>query len=194
MPALSIVMPCFDLGRSARVLEAYDRQTCDDFELIAVDDASRDAGTTVLAGFRPRRYPLRVERLGRNAGPAARNRGLELAQAPLVLFAGDDILPDPGLVAGHLAARTPPRRPTTPWPCSAASPWPADMPCNALMHTVDGAARSSSHAPTSPTARNTTTAFYGERVAEDALPARHRRSPLRHRLPVRGLRGRELAA
>jgi len=138
MPALSIVMPCFERAHDlVHVLDAYDRQSSDDFELIAVDDASRDATPELLRTYRPRRYTLRVERLARNAGPAtARNRGLEIAAAPLVLFAGDDILPDAGFVAGHLAAHA-----ATPDPQVAVLgrvDWPADMPRNTLMRHVDG--------------------------------------------------------
>lgn len=138
MLALSIVMPCHDRAHDLRrVLEAYDRQTSDDFELIAVDDASRDATPDVLARHRPRRYPLRVERLARNAGPAtARNRGLELARGALVLFVGDDILPDAGLVAGHLAAHA--AAPDAEVAVLGRVEWPADMPRNSLMRHVDG--------------------------------------------------------
>jgi len=138
MPALSVVMPCHNRAHDlTRVLEAYERQSTQDFELIAVDDASHDATPAVLANYRPRHYHLRVERLARNAGPAtARNRGLELVGAPLVLFAGDDIVPDADLIAGHLAAHA--ATPAAEVAVLGRVAWPADMPRNTLMTHVDG--------------------------------------------------------
>jgi glycosyltransferase involved in cell wall biosynthesis len=138
-PAISLVMPCHERAHDlARVLRAYDAQEGDvPFEIVAVDDGSRDTTGTVLAGYRPRRYALRVERLAVNSGPAAaRNRGLELAQAPIVLFVGDDIVPAPDLVAGHVRAHQ-----AHPDPGAAILgrvAWPADLPRTTLMEHIDG--------------------------------------------------------
>ena len=138
-PAISLVMPCYERAHDlARVLRAYDEQIGDvAFEIIAVDDASRDATGAVLAGYRPRRFALRCERVAVNSGPAtARNRGLQLAQAPIVLFVGDDIVPAPDLVAGHVRAHQ-----AHPEPGAAILgrvAWPEDLPRTTLMEHIDG--------------------------------------------------------
>ena len=138
-PAISLVMPCHERAHDlARVLRAWDEQAGDvPFELIAVDDASRDATTAVLTGYRPRRYTLRTLRLEANSGPAAaRNRGLEHVQAPLVLFVGDDIVPAADLVAAHVQAHA--RAPDPGVAILGRVDWPPDLPRTTLMEHIDG--------------------------------------------------------
>ncbi|HJS29139.1 MAG TPA: glycosyltransferase, partial [Anaerolineales bacterium] len=139
MPSISLIMPCYNRAHDlVRTLEAYDRQAdSPDFELIAVDDDSDDATYKVLSRYTPARYALRVERLDGNRGPAAaRNRGIELAQAPLILFVGDDIRPDENLVRGHLAAHR--RYKSEPEAVLGRVRWPQDLPVNTLMEHIDG--------------------------------------------------------
>ncbi len=139
MPSLSIVMPCHNRAHDLiKTLRAYDRQNVDEpFELIAVDDASSDASYEVLASYQPERYDLRVARLESNRGPAAaRNHGLEMVRAPLVLFVGDDIIPDQNLVRGHLAAHQHERQ--TEVAILGQVAWPEDLPVNTLMSHIDG--------------------------------------------------------
>ena len=139
MYAISLIMPCHERAHDlVRTLQGYDRQTgSEPFEIVAVDDGSRDATQAVLRGYRPQRFALRVERLERNIGPAAaRNRGLELVQGPLVLFVGDDIVPDPQFVAAHLSAHAHAPEPTVAVLGRVA--WPADLPTNTLMTHIDG--------------------------------------------------------
>jgi GT2 family glycosyltransferase len=103
---LSVVVPT--LGRPAllaRVLDRLERQAAPPgaFEVVVVADAAErdlDALDAAVAGrpFRARR--LQAERPGASA---ARNAGWRAAAAPLVLFLDDDVLPEPWLVAGHLA-------------------------------------------------------------------------------------------
>jgi len=138
MVALSIVMPCFNRAHDLRrLLEAYDQQRGDEpFELIAVDDASTDSTYQVLSSYRPARYTLRVQRLSQNSGPAAaRNRGIQLVKAPVVLFVGDDILPHPDLVRGHLVAHRHYAQPNL--AILGKIVWPPDLPVNTLMAHID---------------------------------------------------------
>ena len=139
VPELSIVMPCHNRAHDlVNVLRAYDRQYGDDeFELIAVDDASSDATYEVLMSYRPARYQMHVERTPENKGPAmARNQGITLANAPVILFVGDDILPDERLVLGHITAHrhyNPPQVAVL-----GRCDWPDDLPVNTLMAHIDG--------------------------------------------------------
>lgn len=139
MYAVSVVMPChnrsFDLPR---VLAAYEGQDGDvPFEIIAVDDGSTDATWDILSSYRPSRFALRVERLSRSRGPAAaRNRGIALAQSPLLLFVGDDILPAPRFVQGHWEAHQ--AHPEQEVAILGRVAWSPQIPVSALMKHIDG--------------------------------------------------------
>src|SRR4051794_27416912 len=105
-PRLSVVIPSYDRREAlGRCLEALGRQTADPsaFEVVVVLDGSTDGSAEMLAGLRPR-HALRVERKANGGVASARNRGLELAAAPVVLFLDDDIVATPGLVEAHLRA------------------------------------------------------------------------------------------
>ena len=110
------VMPHWtsDFGRSRRHLEAAVRaifeQTDTDWELVVVDDGSKDpaalACLRALAERRPRQVHLIVESSNRGAG-AARNIGVRWAAArrsPFVLFLDADDLSRPGRLAAVRAA------------------------------------------------------------------------------------------
>lgn len=138
-PAISIIMPCFNHDYDlARILARYDEQDAGEaFEVIAVDDGSRDRTYEVLCGYRPQRFAMQVVRQERNQGPAAaRNRGIALAQAPLVAFVGDDILPERDFVRGHLEAHRRLASPTL--AVLGKTVWGKDLPVNSLMAYIDG--------------------------------------------------------
>ena len=104
-PTVSVVIPTYN--RSARlqhVLTALSRQTYDPsrFEVVVVSDGSTDETEAYLAGATTP-FDLVVASQP-NAGPAAaRNQGVELARAPLVLFIDDDVMATADLVAEHVA-------------------------------------------------------------------------------------------
>lgn len=88
-----------------RVLDGYERQTAGrgSFELIVVADAAEPdpAGVDTAIGERP--YPVRRLR-GEVPGLSAnRNAGSRAAGTPLLLFTDNDTIPEPQLVAEHLA-------------------------------------------------------------------------------------------
>ncbi len=105
----SVVLPTH--GRRAsllRVLRALGRQDAPagTFEVVVVCDGDVDGSTAACRALAPESpYALRVIEQP-NAGPAAaRNRGVAEAQAPLIVFLDDDVVPDAGLIAAHLAAQ-----------------------------------------------------------------------------------------
>jgi glycosyltransferase involved in cell wall biosynthesis len=139
MPAISIIMPCHNRAYDLqRVLAAFDAQdNVAPFELVAIDDASDDTTYEILRSYQSVRYTLSAERFERNRGPAAaRNRGIQLARSPLVLFVGDDILPEADLVRRHLEAHC--RYPAPEVAILGRVTWPDDMPQNTLMRHIDG--------------------------------------------------------
>jgi len=92
-PEVSVVVPVHQAARTLpALLERLERQTLDRarFEVLIVDDASRD-GTAEVAAASP---VTRVIRTDRNAGSyAARNRGIVEARGRHLAFTDGDCLP-----------------------------------------------------------------------------------------------------
>lgn len=75
------------------------------FEVIIVDDGSRDGTPSVLATLAERNLSLVPIALPANRGPShARNVGWRRARAPVVAFTDDDCRPEPGWLAALMAA------------------------------------------------------------------------------------------
>jgi glycosyltransferase involved in cell wall biosynthesis len=101
-PSFSVVIPTYQRPRTLfRVLDALGlQQDAPDFEVVVVDDGSADETPRLLAGYRAS-YPFRFL-VQENAGPAAaRNRGIEEACGRLILFLGDDTVPEARLLSVH---------------------------------------------------------------------------------------------
>jgi glycosyltransferase involved in cell wall biosynthesis len=94
-PDISVVVSTRDRApQLARLLESLRRQTLDaeEFEVVVVDDGSRDATPDVLARETRRgELQLRMVRLADARGPAAgRNAGWRAARAQVIAFTDDD--------------------------------------------------------------------------------------------------------
>jgi len=101
----SIIIPTYNrLQDLQRVVEAVRDQTVPggfECELVVVDDGSDDGTWEWLSSQsgEPGMVAVRQE----NAGPAsARNRGVEAASGHIVIFLGDDTVPEPGWLVTHL--------------------------------------------------------------------------------------------
>jgi GT2 family glycosyltransferase len=112
--SVSVVVPtCGRLDLLDRCLDALTRQTLapSRYEVIIVDDEPSHNTLHLVAGWRAR-TALRGPRLVyiSNAGPhgpaAARNRGWQVAQAPLIAFTDDDTVPAASWLESGLAAFT----------------------------------------------------------------------------------------
>ncbi|HEX2501374.1 MAG TPA: glycosyltransferase [Methylomirabilota bacterium] len=102
---VSFVIPTFD-GEATLplVLDALARQTAGrDFEVVVVDDGSRDATPRVLEAYSAP-YRLRVLRQPNQGPAAARNQGVREARGQLIVFLGDDTVPEPEFLTQHLTA------------------------------------------------------------------------------------------
>jgi len=93
VPAVSIVVPCFNGGRFIdQLLVSLGCQTLRDFELIIIDDGSHDDTRAKLAALDT---SIKVI-LQDNQGPgAARNAGITQARAPIILALDCDDTLDP---------------------------------------------------------------------------------------------------
>src|SRR5882757_1786318 len=103
-PEISVVLATFDRRHSLpRAIASVQAQQGVRFELIIVDDASRDGTAAYLAGLEDPR--IRVMTGDHNRGPsAARNRGFAAAHADLVAFLDSDDVYRPGRLAAPFAA------------------------------------------------------------------------------------------
>jgi glycosyltransferase involved in cell wall biosynthesis len=103
-PDISVVLATYDRRHSLpRAIASVLSQQGARFELIIVDDASRDDTLAYLATLADPR--IRVLASDRNRGPsAARNRGLTAARGELVAFLDSDDAYRPGRLAAPLAA------------------------------------------------------------------------------------------
>jgi len=104
---ISVVIPTYRRHDAlARTIEALERQTvgAGAFEVIVVDDPVDDDSRAVADALAVRERALRIRHVQREERgvSAARNTGWRAAQAPLVMFLGDDILASPRLLAEHL--------------------------------------------------------------------------------------------
>ncbi|WCB46366.1 glycosyltransferase family 2 protein [Nitratidesulfovibrio vulgaris] len=105
-PALSVVIPTCNRVDVLRLCLAHlEAQTlsCDDFEVVVVDDASSDTTPAFLEGYTAP-FAFRHLRQPRRGGPArARNRGIAAARGDIVVFLNDDALLCPHGLEIHLA-------------------------------------------------------------------------------------------
>jgi glycosyltransferase involved in cell wall biosynthesis len=102
---VSIVVPTKDRPEEvSRLLRALARQNAIDgeFEVIVVADGCTDA---TVRRLRAAAWPFPCHVLEQpSAGPAsARNCGAALASGSLLLFLDDDVEPEPGVIAAHVA-------------------------------------------------------------------------------------------
>ena len=132
-------MPCHNNGHNlSNILAAYDHQDIDEpFELIAVDDASTDDTLEVLSRYKPKNFSLRFFTQEKNAGPGgARNRAIPMVESPLILFVGDDILPNRDFLRRHLQIHRIYSEPN--YAVLGHVSWPEDMLVNTVMKHIDG--------------------------------------------------------
>jgi glycosyltransferase involved in cell wall biosynthesis len=92
MPAVSVLMPCYNTAATLEVaLGSLQSQTFSNFEIVAVDDGSTDDTGAILQGYQGQDTRLQVIRQAHSGIIAALNCGLAACRAPLVArMDGDD--------------------------------------------------------------------------------------------------------
>ncbi len=87
-PSISVIIPAYNAaGTIARALDSVLAQTLTDFEIIVVDDGSRDDLAAATAPYASRITLVRQQNSG---AAAARNHGARLARGPLLAFLDAD--------------------------------------------------------------------------------------------------------
>jgi GT2 family glycosyltransferase len=134
-PRLSVVIPTYRRHDAlARTLDALEGQTAG-FEVIVVDDPEEDAPARVAAAIGVRPFPARHLHREARGVSAARTTGWRAAEAPLVLFLGDDILAGPDLLAEHLGWHD--AHAGEPVAVLGHVRWARELPTTALMRWLD---------------------------------------------------------
>lgn len=108
-PLLSVIVPCFNeqdvIRHTHQRLEAALRAITGDFEIIYVDDGSRDGTAELLRAIQAASPEVRVLRLSRNFGhQIAVSAGLEYARGNAIVLIDAD-LQDPPEVIGEMVAK-----------------------------------------------------------------------------------------
>ena len=102
-PLVSVIVPVFDdAERLASCLSALQAQTypTDRYEVVVVDNGSREDLGAVVAGFQGFGF-VREDRVG---SYAARNKGIEASKGEVLAFTDADCLPDPGWIEAGVRA------------------------------------------------------------------------------------------
>ena len=103
-PEVSVVMPVYNAAATLRAtIDSVLAQSFPWFELIAIDDGSRDNSLDLLLDLAARDPRLKVVSRPNGGVSSARNMGVEMASAPLIAFLDADDLWAPTKLAHHVA-------------------------------------------------------------------------------------------
>ena len=102
---LSIIIPVYNTGEYLRAcLDSVLMQTMDDWELILIDDGSRDNSGAICDEYAEKDARIRVIRKENEGVSVARNLGLSLAKGEYIGFVDSDDQIDPGTFEAMYAA------------------------------------------------------------------------------------------
>lgn len=104
-PVLSVIIPTYNrheiLAKCLLALK-HQRLASGRYEIIVVDDGSRDCSEEVVQDMMPVVSGLSLLKQNHRGPAAARNLGIRNARGEILLFIGDDVIASPDLVGEHL--------------------------------------------------------------------------------------------
>ena len=100
----SIIIPTYNRAYILKhCLSHLLNQTTQDYEIIVIDDASKDETAELISRFQIPDSRLKYIRLEKQVGPyVARNIGIEQAKSELIIFLDSDVLVHPNFVLDHI--------------------------------------------------------------------------------------------
>jgi len=104
-PKLSVVIPTYNrraILEKALLALASQTLSPEEYEVVLVDDGSTD-GTRAMVDSLDLPFSLTYRYQERKGPAAARNAGIRLAKAPIVVFIDSDIVVKPGFLEAHLS-------------------------------------------------------------------------------------------
>lgn len=97
MPLFSIIIPVYNTEKYLeRCLDSILQQTFDDYELILVDDGSKDSSSEICDRYTQKNQRIRVIHKENGGVSSARNMGIELMRGEYVWFVDSDDYIEPG--------------------------------------------------------------------------------------------------
>ena len=104
MPAISVIMPVYNSEKYLRsAVDSVLKQTFQDFELILIDDGSKDGSSAICDEYGGKDSRVVVIHQKNGGICAARNKGLDEAKGEYLAFIDNDDVYDPALLADNYA-------------------------------------------------------------------------------------------
>lgn len=89
MPLVSLIIPAFNAEKTIeKTLASIFSQTFDNFEIIVVNDGSKDKTQKILGQYKNK---ITIVKQTNKGAPAARNTGAKLARGRYIIFVDDDV-------------------------------------------------------------------------------------------------------
>ncbi|TGD58660.1 glycosyltransferase family 2 protein [Flavobacterium humi] len=103
---VSIITPTFNSAKYiAETIQSVQKQTYSNWEMIIVDDGSKDTTVGIIQNFMEDDHRIHLIQLHKNSGPAkARNEGIEKAQGDYMTFLDADDIWFPDFIASSIQA------------------------------------------------------------------------------------------
>ena len=103
---VSIITPTFNSAKYiAETIQSVQKQTYSNWEMIIVDDGSKDTTVGIIQNFMEDDHRIHLIQLHKNSGPAkARNKGIEKAQGDYMTFLDADDIWFPDFIASSIQA------------------------------------------------------------------------------------------
>ncbi len=104
MPLVSVLLPCYNAARTLKeTLESLSCQTLEDFEVIAVDDGSTDATSSILQEWADIDQRIHLIDQTHNGIVTALNAGMQACQSPFIARMDADDIAHPQRLALQVA-------------------------------------------------------------------------------------------
>ena len=101
----SVIVPVYQVeAYLPRCIDSILAQTCKDFELILVNDGTKDGCPAIMADYAARDSRIRQVHKENGGLSSARNAGLDIARGEFILFVDSDDYIEPELLADAIAA------------------------------------------------------------------------------------------